>query len=89
MDRYYQWTKVGYKYKKALFDGIKSLSNKEVELESTKFTVTVVDKHDDIYIDVYFTDGGLINTHKYCADGVVDENNIGEAWEILRRLKIW
>ena len=70
---------VGSKYKNALVDAVKSLSSKEIELESSKFTVTVIDKHDDIIIDVYFTDGGLINTHKYCADCLVDENNIGEA----------
>ena len=70
---------LGSKYTKALQSGIESLSNDEIELESNKFTVKVLEHKSNLYVQVYFTDGGLIETHEYLVDDLIDESNLGDA----------
>jgi len=72
-------TIVGSRYTKALGAGIESLANKDIELKSSKFTVKILENKGNIYVNVYFTEGGLIETHEYLIEDLIDENSLGDA----------
>ena len=72
-------TMLGSKYTKAIQSGIESLSNSELEIESTKYTVKVLEHKSNLYVQVYFTEGGLIETHEYLVEDIIDEESLGEA----------
>ena len=69
---------MGCRYTKALKAGIDSLATKELEVESSSYTVKVLEEDGDVYVQVYLTNGGLLETHEYLKDNIVDEGNLGK-----------
>ena len=70
---------LGSRYTKALGAGIESLATNELELESNKYTVKILENKGNIYVQVYFTNGGLIETHEYLVSDLIDETTIGDS----------
>jgi hypothetical protein len=70
---------LGSKYTRAIQSGIESLANEDLEVESNKYTVKVLEHKGNIYVQVYFTEGGLIETHEYLVEDLIDEDSLGEA----------
>ena len=71
---------MGGRYTKALRAGIESLSSKELEVDTGSYTIKVLEDNGDVSVEVYVNDGGLLETHEYLRDNIIDESSVGESW---------